>query len=98
MSDKKSSYVLDGWFYLVSKNGCFEAVNLIFVKMAGKRIVNEISLDQIDDFFSLRPTSVNHKSIPRACERPQRHKHLLHSNPTINQPEPKPEYVPTYKR
>ena len=64
-----------------------------------KRIGNEISLEQIDEFFTIGKKVSNVRSVPRSCARPQKAKNLIHCNPDLKQPkEREPEYVPTYKR
>ena len=64
-----------------------------------KRLGNELTVDQIDDFFTLGKTVSNVRTVPLSCARPQKAKNLIHSNPTLKETsDRKPEYVPPYKR
>ena len=64
-----------------------------------KRLGNELTVDQIDDFFTLGKTVSNVRTVPLSCARPQKAKNLIRSNPTLKETsDRKPEYVPPYKR
>ena len=66
-----------------------------------KSIGNEITLEQIDEFFTIGKKVTGVVSVPTSCARPERqkHKNLVHANPAVNRPvDNTPVYKPKYQR